>query len=166
MTAPAPSAAVRPQWRSWAPWNIPLARRLQTASILLALSALPLALSLIAALLLWPPLTRLYSREAFLLYVAWQVIFDRKTACQGGRPIKWVQRLPVWGYAAQYFPASLRSASGANPPYTPGKPHLYCLHPHGVISVAAISNFIFRQPLLGVDYRVATVSLPRLRDLR
>jgi 2-acylglycerol O-acyltransferase 2 len=153
----------------FAPLRIPFERRLQTAGILLALVLLPLTFALIVAMLVWAPLVRWYSRELFALYIVWEVL-DRKTPFQGGRPFLWLRNLPIWKHATRYFPAELHVPEGG---YDPTKRQIFALHPHGVISVAAIANFIWNANdgvrRLGVDYRVATVSfnflLPFWREL-
>jgi 2-acylglycerol O-acyltransferase 2 len=105
-----------------------------------------------------------------LLYVLWQIIFDRHTPKKGGRMIPWLRRLHVWKLAAEYFPARLHTPHA---PYQNGKPHIFCLHPHGIISIAAVANLVWEassaSERVGVEYRVATVSfnfmLPVWRDI-
>jgi len=71
----------------WAPASLPVERRLQTASILFGIVVFPLMLSLLAALLVWPPLVRWYSRELMAVYVVAMLI--DKAPVRGGRASLW-----------------------------------------------------------------------------
>lgn len=120
----------------WAPANLPVSRRLQTASILFGIVVFPLTLSLLAALLFWPPCVRWYSREVMAAYVLWVLLVD-KAPVRGGRASLWVRNWAVWRYASDYFPAELHVPPGG---YDATKPHLLCAHPHGIISTSVIAN--------------------------
>lgn len=148
-----------------APLRIPLERRLQTAAVLFALCVMPSVFGFVAALAVWPPLTQFYSRELLAGYCIWWLLIDRKTPSHGGRPSSWFRKLTVWRYVRDYFPAQLHLPEGG---YDKSKPAIFCLHPHGVISIAAICNFIFGfSGALDAlpDYRVATVSFNFLAPL-
>ncbi|RYG43848.1 hypothetical protein EON67_12420, partial [archaeon] len=137
----------------WAPLSIPRSRRLQTGAICFALACFPAVWALLFAALFFKPFVQAYSREILVTYLLWQWLLDRNTAKQGGRPSAWVRGWRVWRAASEYFPARLHTPAT---PYTPHKPHIFCLHPHGVISVAAVANFIWEanepRRRLGVDY--------------
>lgn len=155
-----------------APCRLPLRRRAQTAALVLAMWLLPLVVILLLALAFFPPFVRWYSREALLAYLAWWLLVDRKRPLRGGRPIRAVQRWPLWNLIAAYFPAQLHTPYAPNG-YDPQKPHIFGLHPHGVISLGAISNLAFdaseSRQRLRVDYRIVTVSanfnVPLWRDM-
>jgi 2-acylglycerol O-acyltransferase 2 len=142
----------------WAPWQLPLQRRLQTTAVIGGLLVLPSVFIFLVALWTYPPFVSWYTREVFILYVLWQVLIDRETPKRGGRPLLWFRSFPAWKLIANYVPARLHTGDRLDA----GKRHIFCLHPHGIISIAAICNLVLNvngpNEKLGVDYRIVTVS--------
>lgn len=84
----------------WAPWNVPLKRRLQMAAVLFWISLLFLCLSTFAYCLMFPIFWPL-----LIAYVTF-IYFD-KAPEKGGRRFEWARRLPIWRYFADYYPIQL-----------------------------------------------------------
>lgn len=117
----------------FAPFRIPLARRLQTAALLTAGSVFPICLGIMILGMLIP-----FVREALLLYLLWAFVLDRKTPRSGGRPFSWVQHLRVWDYVCDYFPAQL--VIDDEQAFDKSKTYVFGIHPHGcVITLSAFS---------------------------
>lgn len=141
----------------WAPLNVPWSRRLQTLGvvfwvILSPLVLVPLSLTLYVMLLptMWPVLVP---------YVLWIMFFD-KAPIQAGRPSKFFRTLRIWTLFKDYFPIELIKTADLKPE----KNYIFCYHPHGVISLGAISNFAteatgFSEKFPGIDLRVLTLKL-------
>jgi 2-acylglycerol O-acyltransferase 2 len=160
-------------WLRVAPLNIPLERRLQTAALLATMMLLPGTIAFVFAMAFFPPFVRWYSRELLIMYLIWWFFFDRKTPSRGGRHWFWLRTLSLWRRAADYFPANLVIPKNA---YRDAKqPLIFCIHPHGVISMGAIFTMLLNaeeaKKKIGenIDYRIATVSFnvnfPLWRDL-
>lgn len=124
----------------WAPIKVPVRRRLQTFAVLFGLTLLPLCFACIGLFLFWKPLTDLYTREITLAYILWIVAFDSKTPLSGGRMKSWFRQLPTWKYIIDYFPARIFLPRGG---YDKSKTYIFALHPHGIISMAAICNLAY-----------------------
>lgn len=89
----------------FAPLNIPLRRRVQTAAVLqwmfsfLALAQCCLAAFVLLALSDWWTLAALYAGWLWL---------DWDTPTHGGRRSHWVRSWSVWDYFREYFPITVR----------------------------------------------------------
>jgi 2-acylglycerol O-acyltransferase 2 len=82
----------------YAPINVPLYRRIQTASVLLWMLMLPIALVLlIYSVRMW-----FYPTLAYLVFI----LLDSAPE-SGGRRLKWVRKLALWRHMRDYFPMSL-----------------------------------------------------------
>ncbi|KAM6970668.1 2-acylglycerol O-acyltransferase 1-like [Aplochiton taeniatus] len=117
-----------------APLNIPLRRRLQTASCLQwVLSFLFLAQSCMCLYVV------ILSNGYYLvagLYALW-LYRDWDTPEAGGRRSHWVRSWTLWRHYRDYFPIHLIKTCDLDP----GKNYLFGFHPHGVLVVGAFGNF-------------------------
>ena len=109
------------------------------------------------------------ARLLFVAYVAWLALLDRAPR-RGGRLSAAARRSVVWRWVADYFPVSLVKTTDLDP----RRNYLFGYHPHGIISVGAITNFAtdatgFSELFPGVALRVATLSfnfkIPFFREL-
>ncbi|XP_053318861.1 2-acylglycerol O-acyltransferase 3-like isoform X2 [Spea bombifrons] len=69
-------------------------------------------------------------------YFTW-LLMDWETPERGGRRTEWVRRWTVWSRFREYFPIKLVQSS----PLSPDRNYVLGCHPHGIMSVAAFSNF-------------------------
>ncbi|XP_006861948.1 PREDICTED: 2-acylglycerol O-acyltransferase 1 [Chrysochloris asiatica] len=118
----------------FAPLNIPLARRLQTAAVLQwVLSFLLLAQVCIGILAI------LIIHNYWFLYVPYLtwLYFDWRTPEQGGRRSQWVRSWTVWRYFKDYFPIHLIKTGDLDPSHN----YIFGFHPHGVLVAGAFGNF-------------------------
>ncbi|XP_066445610.1 2-acylglycerol O-acyltransferase 2-like [Eleutherodactylus coqui] len=121
-------------WIQFAPLNVPLDRRLQTAAVLQwAFSFLVLAQCCLVLyiLLVFSQYWALAALYAVWLYIDWD------TPSTGGRRSEWVRSWTVWKYFANYFPIKLVRTS----PLDPRHNYIFGFHPHGVLVVGAFGNF-------------------------
>lgn len=116
----------------FAPFSVPLQRRLQTLMVLLHTLSIALLLTVFFFLcsipLFWPILL------PYLIYVLFS-----KAATSGeiSHRSNLFRSLPIWSLFAQYFPARLyRSA-----PLSPTRKYIFGYHPHGIISHGAFAAF-------------------------
>uniref|UniRef100_A0AAY4BR54 Acyltransferase n=1 Tax=Denticeps clupeoides TaxID=299321 RepID=A0AAY4BR54_9TELE len=118
----------------FAPLNIPLRRRLQTAAVVQwVFSFLVLAQCCLAAFVLlglsdWWLLA--------VLYAGW-LYLDRDTPVSGGRRSRWVRSWTVWSHFRDYFPISLVKTADLDP----SRNYLLGFHPHGVLVAGGFGNF-------------------------
>uniref|UniRef100_A0A673B507 Acyltransferase n=1 Tax=Sphaeramia orbicularis TaxID=375764 RepID=A0A673B507_9TELE len=118
----------------FAPLNIPLRRRLQTAAVLqwvfsfLALAQFCLAAFILLLLSDWWILAVLYAGWLFL---------DWDTPTSGGRRSQWVRSWSVWDYFRDYFPITLVKTVDLDPKHN----YIFGFHPHGVLVAGAFSSF-------------------------
>ncbi|KAG7232661.1 hypothetical protein INR49_008241 [Caranx melampygus] len=118
----------------FAPLNIPLRRRLQTAAVLqwvfsfLALAQCCLAAFVLLALSDWWVVA--------LLYAGW-LWLDWDTPTSGGRRSQWVRSWTVWEYFRDYFPIKLVKTVDLDPK----KNYIFGFHPHGVLVAGGFGNF-------------------------
>ncbi|XP_040038774.1 2-acylglycerol O-acyltransferase 2-A isoform X1 [Gasterosteus aculeatus] len=118
----------------FAPLNIPLRRRLQTAATLqwvfsfLALAQCCLAAFVLLALSDWWIVA--------LLYAGW-LWLDWDTPTCGGRRSQWVRSWSVWDFFKDYFPLTLVKTVDLDPK----KNYIFGFHPHGVLVAGAFGNF-------------------------
>lgn len=122
----------------FAPLNIPIRRRLQTAaagSVLLIISfggIIGTILSLFIAfyIKLWFPC---------LLYLLWMRTLDKNTPEQGGRRIEWVRNWIWWKYLREFFPIQLKKDVDFQ--LNAKKNYLFCSFPHGLLATGALTTF-------------------------
>ncbi|XP_059211604.1 2-acylglycerol O-acyltransferase 2-A [Centropristis striata] len=118
----------------FAPLNIPLRRRLQTAAALqwvfsfLGLAQCCLAAFVLLALSDWWIVA--------LLYGGW-LWLDWDTPSSGGRRSPWIRSWRVWEYFRDYFPLTLVKTVDLDPK----KNYIFGFHPHGVLVAGAFGNF-------------------------
>jgi hypothetical protein len=118
----------------WAPLNIPLPRRLQTAAVLWHTLSMTLFFSffwfVLAIPLTWPIMV------PYLIYV----FFLANNHADGSAPYKrseWLRNLPLWRLYTEYFPIRLHRTVELDP----SKNYIFAYHPHGIISHGAFGNF-------------------------
>mmetsp|Transcript_13331 Transcript_13331/g.21866 ORF Transcript_13331/g.21866 Transcript_13331/m.21866 type:complete len:332 (+) Transcript_13331:80-1075(+) len=149
----------------WAPLNVPLERRLQTASVLVWANAIPIACILFTCFFFSPlfPLC--------IIYLIWLAFFDSSPR-QGGRRMQFIRNLPIWRYARSYFPISLHVEDASL--FRKHQSYLFGIHPHGIIAVGAFINFAtdangVQEKLPIGDIHLATLGgnfrIPLLRDI-
>ena len=121
----------------FAPWNIPLERRLQTLAIIIYLT-----LQVVVPFLSWIIfLLILFSRYYWLSlgYASW-MYYDNyilKTPSKGGRRSQRVRKWKLWKLAANFFPISLVKTTELDR----NKNYIFGYHPHGIVSFGAATNF-------------------------
>jgi hypothetical protein len=118
----------------WAPLNVPLPRRLQTAAVLWHTLAMSIFFSLfwftLAIPLSWPILV------PYLIYV---LLFARNHL-DGTVPYRrseFLRNLPLWRFYAEYFPIRIHRTAQLDA----SKNYIFAYHPHGIISHGAFGNF-------------------------
>ncbi|XP_045070427.1 2-acylglycerol O-acyltransferase 2-A [Coregonus clupeaformis] len=118
----------------FAPLNIPLRRRLQTAAVLQwVFSFLVLAQCCLAGYVLlcvsdWWVLA--------VLYAGW-LYLDRDTPTSGGRRSEWLRNCSVWKHFRDYFPLNLIKTVDLDPDSN----YIFGFHPHGVLVAGGFGNF-------------------------
>ncbi|XP_056156398.1 2-acylglycerol O-acyltransferase 2-A [Lampris incognitus] len=118
----------------FAPLNIPLRRRIQTAAVLqwlfsfLALAQCCLAGFVLLALSDWWILAMLYAGWLWL---------DWDTPSCGGRRSQWVRRCAIWKHFRDYFPITLVKTMDLDPRNN----YIFGFHPHGVLVAGGFGNF-------------------------
>ncbi|KAI9674514.1 MAG: diacylglycerol O-acyltransferase 1 [Caeruleum heppii] len=137
----------------FAPFNIPLQRRLQTLVVLLHSLTIAIFLSIFffvcAIPILWPIL---------LLYVIYLLFSNR--ASSGNLPYRssFLRGSKIWSAYASYFPARLYRSVALEP----HRKYIFGYHPHGVISHGAFAAFAtealgFRQLFPGITVTLLTL---------
>ncbi|KAG5844603.1 hypothetical protein ANANG_G00164250 [Anguilla anguilla] len=118
----------------FAPPDVPLPRRLQTAAVLQwvfsFLGLAPCCIVLFFVLLF----TRFWLISA--LYAAWWFI-DWDTPSRGGRRLNFLCDLSVWYHMRDYFPVRLVKTADLDP----RKNYVFGFHPHGILVAGAFTNF-------------------------
>eukprot|EP01097_Dermamoeba_algensis_P004700 TRINITY_DN3034_c0_g1_i1.p1 TRINITY_DN3034_c0_g1~~TRINITY_DN3034_c0_g1_i1.p1 ORF type:complete len:342 (-),score=81.81 TRINITY_DN3034_c0_g1_i1:200-1225(-) len=156
-----------------APLSVPLARRKQTAVVLLYLTAQLLCLFLTLFLTFAPfffPSLRWIVWPIFFPYLFWIFFIDKHSSCNGkGRPFPALKRSTFWLFLRDYFPAKLHKEGDLDPK----KNYIFGYHPHGIISFGAWINFAtdandFSGLYPGIRLRVLTLEvnfrIPFFRD--
>lgn len=120
----------------FAPLNVPLHRRLQTSAVLF------LTLCILFGGFAWTWLCAyllLYTNFYWLplLYMAWYV-YDFKTPKRGGRQSHWVRSWRIWSYVRDYYPVKLVKTAELDP----GRNYIMGYHPHGIMCMGALCNFV------------------------
>ena len=119
----------------WAPLNIPLERRMQTAAVAFFL--------LLVCNLLWGTAYLLYyllyyTKDGWIvtsLYAVWWA-YDFNTCNTGGRRWNWLRNLPIWKYTCNYFPVRLVKMADLDP----NRNYICGSHPHGLLCLG-VGNF-------------------------
>ncbi|XP_064208672.1 2-acylglycerol O-acyltransferase 2 [Anguilla rostrata] len=118
----------------FAPPDVPLPRRLQTAAVLQwvfsFLGLAPCCIVLFFVLLF----TRFWLISA--LYTAWWFV-DWDTPSRGGRRLNFLCDLSVWYHMRDYFPVRLVKTADLDP----RKNYVFGFHPHGILVAGAFTNF-------------------------
>lgn len=99
-------------------------------------------------------------KYAFLAYVTWYTMLDRRAPESGKRFIPFFRRLPFWRVLSEYFPVRLHIVSELDPTGN----YLFGYHPHGIIGVGALLTFAteatgFSRAFPGLDLRLLTLSI-------
>jgi 2-acylglycerol O-acyltransferase 2 len=68
----------------------------------------------------------------YIIYIQ----FD-KSPERGGYPVRWVRKLTIWKYYAQYYPCSIVKEADLDP----SKTYIFGYHPHGIIGMGAFATF-------------------------
>uniref|UniRef100_A0A8C6TRK9 Acyltransferase n=1 Tax=Neogobius melanostomus TaxID=47308 RepID=A0A8C6TRK9_9GOBI len=150
----------------FAPWQVPLHRRLQTAAVMFwvfsFLALAPLCIVLFFCLLF----TRFWLIS--VLYSVWWFI-DYDTPFRGGRRVPFLCGLKMWDHLRDYFPVKLVKTADLNP----NNNYVMGFHPHGVLVAGAFTNFCvyttgFRQLFPGITSHMLMLPLwfrsPFFRD--
>ncbi|KAH8885149.1 DAGAT-domain-containing protein [Thozetella sp. PMI_491] len=116
----------------FAPWNIPVKRRLQTLTVLLHSLSIAILVSsfffLCAIPLTWPIMI------PYLLHVLFSnAATDGRLRYRSER----LRRLSAWKFFAGYFPAKLHKTHEL----PPTRKYIFGYHPHGIISHGAFAAF-------------------------
>ncbi|BGP44582.1 diacylglycerol O-acyltransferase 1 [Rhodotorula kratochvilovae] len=109
------------------PLVVPRHRRLQTFSVFLWTTGMPVFLGVFCIICSFPPLWPL-----IIAYLTWVFLIDQ-APIHGGRPQAWLRKCRIWVWFAGYYPVS------ADLP--PDQRYVFGYHPHGVIGMGAIANF-------------------------
>ncbi|XP_070411758.1 2-acylglycerol O-acyltransferase 2 isoform X2 [Nothobranchius furzeri] len=119
---------------AFAPVNLPLQRRLQTAAVLAwVFSFLALALTCIFVFF-YLLFTRFWLIS--VLYATWWY-YDFDTPACGGRRVSFLCGLKLWEYMRDYFPIKLVKTADLDPRHN----YILGFHPHGVLVAGAFTNF-------------------------
>nr|WLQ25287.1 monoacylglycerol O-acyltransferase 2 [Ctenopharyngodon idella] len=150
----------------FAPADVPLVRRIQTAVVLQwVFSFLALAPCCIV-LFFFLLFTRFWLIS--VLYATWWYI-DWDTPSRGGRKVPFLCRIRVWEYMRDYFPIKLVKTADLDPT----KNYVLGFHPHGILVAGAFTNFCteatgFRQLFPGLKSNLLMLPLwfraPFFRD--
>ncbi|CAH2105857.1 unnamed protein product [Euphydryas editha] len=118
----------------WAPFHVPLSRRLQTLAV--AAWMCVVLFGEVACVLLFIRL--IYSSYWWLalLYGFW-MINDIDICNKGGRKVEWVRNWSWWRYYRDYFPIKLVKTTELDP----SKNYIFACFPHGVLCSGASGAF-------------------------
>ncbi|XP_031224744.1 2-acylglycerol O-acyltransferase 1 isoform X1 [Mastomys coucha] len=118
----------------FAPLNIPLAQRLQTAAVLHWVLSWLLLVEVSIGIMVMLVLYNYWF--LYLPYLAW-FCYDWRTPEQGGRRCNWIQSWTVWRYFKDYFPIHLVKTQDLDP----GHNYIFGFHPHGILVAGGFVNF-------------------------
>ncbi|XP_051972919.1 2-acylglycerol O-acyltransferase 2 [Xyrauchen texanus] len=118
----------------FAPGNVPVDRRIQTAAVLQWVFSFLALAPCCAVLFVYLFFTRFWLISA--LYATWWYI-DWDTPSQGGRKVPLLCRMPVWEYLRDYFPIKLVKTADLDPRLN----YVLGFHPHGILVAGAFTNF-------------------------
>eukprot|EP00128_Syssomonas_multiformis_P015769 Colp12_sorted_trinity150504_noHs@3607 len=116
----------------FAPLNVPLERRLQTAAVVFFVTFQFICwVMFLISLYVW------FTRPFALAYMVWMYI-DWDTPKNGiGRRSEWVRSWSLWKHFCNYFPSKLIREVELDP----REKYLFAYHPHGIIGMGCLSNF-------------------------
>lgn len=140
----------------FAPLWIPFDRRLQTASLII-LYVFPFVFAILNVVVLWYDSVRPF----YFAYLVWMCIDNviLRTPFRTGRPVSWLRDHAIWRKSLDYFPMEVHCEK----PFVGGKPYIFGFHPHGIVGMGVIGNFVGNAARTfaktGVDVRVVTVRL-------
>ncbi|XP_077539258.1 uncharacterized protein LOC144151948 isoform X2 [Haemaphysalis longicornis] len=149
-------SAMRVLGVQFAPLNLPLKRRMETAAVLFITASFfvgGLFWTVVYAYLLF--CTRFYWLA--LIYAAWYV-YDWRTPKLGGRSSTRVRSWWIWNNIREYFPARLIKMADLDP----GRNYILGYHPHGIMCMGAIANFVSKTSGGGLIFpgiRICALSL-------
>ncbi|KAF0038691.1 hypothetical protein F2P81_009175 [Scophthalmus maximus] len=150
----------------FAPIDVPLQRRLQTATVLQWVYSF-LGLAPTCIFLFFYLLFTRYWLISVLYFVWWFIDYD--TPGRGGRRVPLLCGLKLWGYMRDYFPIKLIKTHNL----LPSRNYIFGYHPHGVLCFGAFCNFGteatgFSKKFPGIKPSLATLAgnfrMPVLRD--
>ncbi|KAL2094355.1 hypothetical protein ACEWY4_009074 [Coilia grayii] len=118
----------------FAPANLPLKRRLQTAAVLQWVFSFLCLAQICIALFFILLFTRFWLVS--VLYAVWWYI-DYDTPSRGGRKIPFLCSLAIWDYMRDYFPIKLVKTADLDPRQN----YIMGFHPHGILVAGAFTNF-------------------------
>jgi len=120
----------------FAPFRIPLSRRLQTFAVShFVFTFLGLAMCCIL-LCVYIALFTSHLRYLLLAYFIYYFI-DWNTPVRGGRESQWVRSWRTWAHMAGYFPVTLHKTVDLDP----SRNYIFGVHPHGVLCIGSFINF-------------------------
>lgn len=116
----------------WAPWNVPLTRRMQTLVVLMHCMCIVLTVSVFFALCANP-----FAWPLLLIYLLH--VLSSKAATDGSLRYRseWFRKSYMWRLFAGYFPARLHKTHDL----PPTRKYIFGYHPHGIISHGAWAAF-------------------------
>ncbi|XP_031624109.1 2-acylglycerol O-acyltransferase 1-like [Contarinia nasturtii] len=124
----------------WTPWfDVPMHRRLECLSVgLIVFCEIALGPICTFIFLLLIYIGNVYVKIICSSYLAF-IYYDRHTSDQGGRGIglHFMRNLSVWKYCLDYFPIELIKTVDL----PPDRNYLFCIFPHGWLSLGAGANF-------------------------
>ncbi|XP_056592959.1 2-acylglycerol O-acyltransferase 2 [Triplophysa dalaica] len=118
----------------FAPPDVPLVRRLQTAAVLVWVFSFLALAPLCIVLFLFLLFTRFWLIS--VLYATWWFI-DWDTPSRGGRKVPFLCKMRVWEYMRDYFPIKLVKTADLDPRQN----YVLGFHPHGILVAGAFTNF-------------------------
>lgn len=119
----------------FAPWHVPLERRLQTLAVLFHVWTfifMGFSSLLLLIILMFTPVWYIP-----LLYLMWYV-YDFNQSSRGGRRREWVRKLPLWNWFRDYFPIKLIKTADLDPRYN----YIIGGHPHGIMGLGIMSTML------------------------
>lgn len=122
----------------FAPFYIPLSRRLQTLAAGAAFATMIFGGVAGAIFLIYLILYTHHWPEA-LMYLIWAYVIDTDTPERGGRRMEWVRDWAWWRYVKEYFPIHFERVPWAE--LDPKRNYLFCFFPHGILPTGFFSAF-------------------------
>lgn len=122
----------------FAPFDVPLERRLQTLASGLWFYTIVFGgpLGFITAFYL-VVFSNYWIGTLFYLFWAW--VLDKNTCDRGGRTIEWVRNLAWWKYMKDYFPLKMKKLPDVE--LDPKQNYLFCAFPHGLLPTGIFNAF-------------------------
>ncbi|XP_033973155.1 2-acylglycerol O-acyltransferase 2 [Trematomus bernacchii] len=118
----------------FAPLEIPLQRRLQTAAVAQWVFSFIGLAPLCIFIFLYLLFTRFWLIS--VLYAVWW-FYDYDTPARGGQRVPFLCGLKMWDYMRDYFPVKLVKTADLDPRHN----YVLGFHPHGVLVAGAFTNF-------------------------